>query len=92
VYARGREARMMVAIVGEGGLTPADRRALRFADEFEREFVHQGQQRRTIAETIEQGWRLLDRLPAEDLLRLGRALLDARAPSRAAAVPAGTAR
>ncbi len=85
VYARGREARMMVAIVGEGGLTPADRRALRFADEFEREFVHQGAQRRTIAQTIEQGWRLLDRLPAEDLLRLGSALLDARAPSRAAA-------
>ena len=28
VYARGREARMMVAIVGEAGLAPADRRAL----------------------------------------------------------------
>ena len=92
VYARGREARMMVAIVGEAGLTPADRRALRFADDFEREFVHQGASRRTIAETIECGWRLLDRLPPEDLLRLGSALLAAREPLRAAVAREGVAR
>ena len=39
IYARGREARMMAAIVGEAGLSAADRRALAFADAFEREFV-----------------------------------------------------
>jgi len=89
VYARGREARMMVAIVGDAGLTPADRRALRFANEFEREFVHQGTARRAIAETLDRGWRLLDRAPPEDLLRLGPALLEARAPQRAAAARAG---
>ena len=89
VYARGREARMMVAIVGEAGLAPADRRALRFADDFEREFVHQGVSRLAIAETLARGWRLLDRLPPEDLLRLGSALLAAREPFRAAAARAG---
>ncbi len=53
VCARGREARLMVAIVGDAGLAPADRRALRFTDEFEREFVHQGAGRRSISETVE---------------------------------------
>jgi V/A-type H+/Na+-transporting ATPase subunit B len=92
VYARGREARLMVAIVGEAGLAPADRRALRFADEFEREFVHQGASRRPIEQTLERGWRLLDTLPPEDLLRLGGALLAAREGMRAAAARAGGAR
>jgi V/A-type H+-transporting ATPase subunit B len=92
VYARGREARLMVAIVGEAGLAAADRRALRFADDFEREFVHQGSSRRPIAQTLERGWRLLDGLPPEDLLRLGSDLLAAREPARAAAAKAGAAR
>jgi V/A-type H+-transporting ATPase subunit B len=70
VYARGREARLMVAIVGEAALSPGDRRALAFADEFERTFVSQGGARRSIADTVEVGWRLLDRLPPEDLLKL----------------------
>ena len=83
---------MMVAIVGEAGLTPTDRRALRFADEFEHEFVHQGSSRLAIAETVARGWRLLDRLPPEDLLRLGSAVLAAREPFRAAAARAGAAR
>jgi V/A-type H+-transporting ATPase subunit B len=85
IYARGREARLMVAIVGEAGLLPADRRALAFADAFERSFVGQGAGRRTIAETIEAGWRLLDRLPSEDLLKLNAESLAARGEKRHAA-------
>jgi V/A-type H+-transporting ATPase subunit B len=84
LYARGREARLMVAIVGESGLMPADRRALAFAEAFERELIHQGAARRSIAETIERGWRLLDALPREDLLRLGEALLADREARRGA--------
>jgi len=90
IYARGREARMMVAIVGEAGLPSADRRALAFADAFEREFVGQGATRRSLADTIEAGWRLLDRLPAEDLLKLTPAWLAARAPQRQAAQEASS--
>jgi V/A-type H+/Na+-transporting ATPase subunit B len=84
-YARGREARLMVAIVGEAGLSPQDRRALTFADEFEQTFLNQGSARRSLAETIEQGWRLLDRLPADDLLNLGPELIAAREQQRRAA-------
>lgn len=70
VYASGREARLTAAIVGESGLPPADRRALAFTERFEREFIHQGSARRTIVETLEAGWRLLETLPREDLHRI----------------------
>jgi V/A-type H+-transporting ATPase subunit B len=79
VYTRGREARLMAAIVGEAGLAPADRRALAFAERFETEFVAQGEARRTIAETLQLGWRLLETLPREDLMRLSDAAWAARA-------------
>jgi V/A-type H+/Na+-transporting ATPase subunit B len=85
VYARGREARLMAAIVGETGLLPADRRALTFADAFERSFLNQGGGRRSLADTIEAGWRLLDRLPPEDLLKLSPAVLASREVQRCAA-------
>ena len=88
IYARGREARMMVAIVGESGLTPADRRALAFAEAFERDLIGQGTARRTIAETLEQGWRLLDGVPQGDLIKLTDQLLEARRPQREAAARA----
>ena len=81
-YARGREARLMVAIVGEAGLPPADRRALALAEEFERAFVGQGSTRRSLAETIEAGWRLLDRLPAGDLLKFNAEWLAGRERQR----------
>jgi V/A-type H+-transporting ATPase subunit B len=85
IYARGREARLMVAIVGEAGLTPADRRALAFAEAFEQRLVGQGQERRTLAETLERGWQLLDGVPREDLLRLSDALIESRQAQRDAA-------
>jgi V/A-type H+-transporting ATPase subunit B len=85
VYARGREARLMAAIVGEAGMAPADRRALAFAEAFEQQFLNQGESRRSLADTIEAGWRLLDQLPLEDLLRLPPELVAERADRRRAA-------
>ncbi len=84
-YTRGREARLMAAIVGEAGLAPADRRALSFADRFETEFVGQGDTRRDIGATIAMGWQLLEALPREDLIRINDAVWRARHDA-----PAGT--
>jgi V/A-type H+-transporting ATPase subunit B len=78
-YARGREARLLAAIVGEGGLGGADRRALAFAERFEQEFVSQSHRRRALGETIAVGWRLLESLPREDLVRIRDATWAARA-------------
>jgi len=64
-YAQGREAGLTAAIVGEAGLQESDRRAMAFADRFEREFVHQGEVRRTLEETIAAGQRLIDWLDAD---------------------------
>lgn len=84
IYARGREARSMAAILGESGLPTADRRALAFADQFERAFIAQGRDRRTISDTLKTGWQLLDALPREDLARLSDATWQGR--QRAASV------
>jgi V/A-type H+-transporting ATPase subunit B len=78
LYSRGREARLMAAIVGETGLGPADRRAMVFADGMEKELIGQGSNRRTIAETLEAGWRLLEAMPREDLLRIDEAAWSSR--------------
>jgi V/A-type H+-transporting ATPase subunit B len=86
-YARGREARLTAAIVGESGLLEADRRALAFADRFELEFVGQGEERRTIRETVEAGWRLLETLPRGDLSRIDDATWERRLEARGAAQP-----
>jgi V/A-type H+-transporting ATPase subunit B len=82
VYARGREARQMAAVVGEAGLGDADRRALAFAERFERELVNQGRARRGIQETVDIGWSLLETLPREDLPRLDEDAWRARAARR----------
>jgi len=83
-YARGREARLMAAIVGEAGLAGPDRRALEFTERFEREFIGQDGGRR-LSETLEAGWRLLGTLPRDDLTRLSDATWAAHQPATAAA-------
>jgi V/A-type H+-transporting ATPase subunit B len=67
---RGQELRRLSAIVGEQALSDDDRRTLAFVDEFERRFVGQGKQRRTIEETLDLAWMLLARFPAEELKRI----------------------
>jgi V/A-type H+-transporting ATPase subunit B len=78
LFAKGREARLTAAIVGEAGLPEDDRRALDFAERFEREFVHQGEARRSLEETLEAGWTLMEALPAEDLTRIDEATRERR--------------
>ncbi len=73
--ARGRDLRRLVSIIGEAALSERDRSYLTFALDFEHEFVHQGDQRRSIEQTLEAAWRLLRGLPAADLKRLGPDLL-----------------
>jgi V/A-type H+-transporting ATPase subunit B len=69
-YARGREVRRMKAIVGAEGLGERERAFLGFADRFEEELVHQGGARRTLAETLAIGWKLLAPFPRAALTRL----------------------
>ncbi len=82
IYARGREAKLMAAIVGSEGLAPSDRRALDFVDTFEKQLIHQGGSRRPLEETIRIGWSLLDTLPRDELMRISDATWETRTPKR----------
>ncbi len=83
INARGEEARLMAAIVGESGLTASDRLSLNFVARFESEFLNQGNERRSLAETLEIGWQLLDDFPRHELSRIGDSAWDERQGVRA---------
>jgi V/A-type H+-transporting ATPase subunit B len=69
-YAQGRDLRKLVAIVGEEALSEVDRSYLRFADEFENRFVGQGDEGRSIEETLDIGWDMMAGLPLGELKRV----------------------
>jgi len=71
-YARGRDVRKLMAIVGEDALTPMDKNYLNFAVAFEKRMVGQGNNRRTIEDTFDLGWRLMGLLPQGELTRIKR--------------------
>jgi len=70
-YSRGRDAKELAMILGETALSPIDRKHLKFAEKFEREFIAQGEyERRSIEETLNLGWKLLSEIPEEELKRV----------------------
>ncbi|MFA6170458.1 MAG: V-type ATP synthase subunit B [Candidatus Margulisiibacteriota bacterium] len=70
-YARGREVRELVVILGEAALSEIDTKYLLFADEFEKRFIRQAEnENRTIIETLTLGWQLLKILPRTELKRI----------------------
>jgi len=69
-YAQAHQLHLLSSVVGEEGLTATDRHLLRFGECMDREFIHQGNERRTLEETFDIGWRLLSSLPDETLVRL----------------------
>jgi V/A-type H+-transporting ATPase subunit B len=76
LYARGRDLRRLIAVIGEAALKESERRVLDFADRFETELIAQGPQRRSIDDTFAVAWRLLAAIPREELTRLPDELLD----------------
>ncbi|MBQ3483171.1 MAG: V-type ATP synthase subunit B [Clostridia bacterium] len=75
-YARGKEAKELMVVLGEAALTPVDRLYAKFADAFEAEYVNQGfHEERTIEQTLDLGWRLLSILPRSEMKRISPALV-----------------
>ncbi len=76
-YARGKEAKELMVILGESALTDIDKLYAKFADEFEKEYVSQGYNTdRSIEETLDIGWKLLRILPRSELKRINDEFLD----------------
>ena len=76
-YARGKEAKELMVVLGEAALTDIDRIYARFSDAFEAEYVSQGYDKnRDIEQTLEIGWKLLSMLPRSELKRIKDAYID----------------
>ncbi|MGO5072810.1 V-type ATP synthase subunit B [Clostridium sporogenes] len=70
-YAQGKQAKELSVILGESALSDADKLYAKFADAFEGEYVSQGfTTNRTIEETLNLGWKLLNILPKSELKRI----------------------
>ncbi len=70
-YSKGKEAKELMAILGEAALSEVDLMYAKFADEFEKQYVSQGYETdRSIEETLNIGWKLLALLPKSELKRI----------------------
>ncbi len=73
-YARALEVRNLASIIGAEDLAEADRQYLKFAEEFEKRFIGQGEDEdRSIIETLTISWQLLSLLPPANLARVSEA-------------------
>lgn len=82
-YARGKEARELALILGEAALSDVDKIYLHFADQYEEEFVKQGEfEARSIIETLDLGWRLLRTIPKAELKRIRPEYLEKYYPEK----------
>lgn len=76
-YARGKDAKELMVVLGEDALTDMDKLYAKFADEFEKEYVSQGfDTDRSIEDTLNIGWKLLSILPRSELKRVSDEFLD----------------
>lgn len=69
-YAEGIDLRRLVSIIGEEALSDIEKRYLKFADDFEENFIFQSDENRDINETLDIGWKLLAELPASEIKRI----------------------
>ena len=80
-YASGKEAKELMTILGEAALSPTDLLYAKFADEFEKRYVSQGNNtNRSIEETLDLGWELLSLLPRTELKRIKPELIEKYMP------------
>jgi V/A-type H+/Na+-transporting ATPase subunit B len=76
-YARGKDAKELMVILGEAALTDIDKLYAKFSDAFEKEYISQGfNTDRSVEETLEIGWKLLRILPRSELKRIRETFLD----------------
>lgn len=82
-YARGKEAKELAVILGEAALSDTDKLFAKFADEFEKRYVSQGEyEDRSIEETLSIGWELLTILPRVELKRIDDKLIEKYLPKK----------
>jgi len=82
-YAEGCDLRDLVAIVGEDALSERDQKFLRFADDFEKQFIQQDRHEdRSIEQTLTIGWNLLSELPRAELKKIDEKFINKYHPEK----------
>ena len=82
-YATGKENKELMSILGEAALSDTDLLYAKFADEFEKRYVGQGNEtNRTIQQTLDLGWELLSILPVGELKRIKPEHIDKYLPKK----------
>lgn len=75
-YAKVQAAKALASVIGEDELSVSDKRLMTFGREFEERFLNQGNENRSIEETLDLGWELLSMLPREELDRVDEETLN----------------
>ncbi len=75
-YAKVLDAKALASVIGEDELSASDKRLMTFGREFEERFLNQGNENRSIEETLDLGWELLSMLPREELDRVDEETLN----------------
>ncbi len=84
-YARGKEAKELMTILGEAALSDIDKLYAKFSEQFELRYVSQGyDENRSIEETLNLGWELLSILPKSELKRIKPELIEKYLPENKA--------
>ncbi|MGX7197275.1 V-type ATP synthase subunit B [Enterococcus olivae] len=82
-YAQGKQAKELAVVLGEAALSDVDKIYAQFAEKFEEEYVNQGYAtNRSIEETLDMGWELLDMLPRTELKRIKDEMIDEFLPEK----------
>ena len=82
-YSRGKDAKELMTILGEAALSEDDKLFAKFADEFEKRYVSQGNTtNRSIQETLDLGWELLSILPRRELKRVKPEMIEKYMPKK----------
>lgn len=82
-FARGLEVRDLAVILGESALSETDLKYLKFAKEFEKKFITQGDyDDRSIEQTLDISWDLMTILPRNELKRVKDAFIEKYLPKK----------
>ena len=80
-YSKVKNIRNLAAIIGAEELGAEDKMYLKFGDALEGEFFTQDEREdRSIAQTLDLGWKLLKLLPKSDLTRIKPELIEKYLP------------
>jgi V/A-type H+-transporting ATPase subunit B len=87
LYAQGKELEKLTAIIGSEGLGATERQIITFTERFEGEYINQGDQPRSLEESLALGWDLLSEVSRGELRRVEDKYVEKYMPKKSVATP-----